>query len=159
MFGLPLMLIEHRSPASALPLLPPDVPHDAAIAALDHAVVLSGDPSASGAIYGDRLGLRLALDRDFEARKIRILFFRVGGVTVEVAGPLQVGDHAAAPDRFGGLAYRVPDVEATRERLTAAGFDVSPTRPGHKPGTRVCSLRSGTCGVPTLLLEAASTPG
>jgi catechol 2,3-dioxygenase-like lactoylglutathione lyase family enzyme len=129
------------------------------IAALDHAVVSSGDPTASGAIYGDTLGLRLALDRDFEARAIRILFFRVGGVTVEVAGPLQAGDHAAAPDRFGGLAYRVPDVEATRARLAAAGFDVSPTRPGHKPGTRVCSLRSGTCGVSTLLLEAASTTG
>jgi catechol 2,3-dioxygenase-like lactoylglutathione lyase family enzyme len=153
--GLPLMLIEHRSPTSALPLRAPDAPPDAAIAALDHAVVLSGDPTASGAIYGDTLGLRLALDRDFEARGIRILFFRVGGVTVEVAGALQAGDHAAAPDRFGGLAYRVPDVEAARARLAAAGFDVSPTRPGHKPGTHVCSLRGGTCGVPTLLLEAA----
>jgi catechol 2,3-dioxygenase-like lactoylglutathione lyase family enzyme len=146
------MVIQHRSPASALPLREPDVPEAAAIGALDHVVVVSDDPAASGEIYGGALGLRLALDRDFEARGLRILFFRLGGVTIEVAGPRE-SVNAAAGDRFGGIAYRVADVEAARARLAAAGFDVSPTRRGHKPGTRVCTLRSGTCGVPTLLIE------
>jgi hypothetical protein len=45
-----------------------------------------------------------------------------------------------------------------RARLVADGFDVSDTRPGHKPGTRVCSVRDGSCGVPTLLIEAATRP-
>jgi len=152
--GLPLLLIEHRSPEDALPLRSPDVTPTAAIAAFDHAVVLSGDLEAARALYGDALGLRLALDRRFEARRIRILFFRVGGVTVEVAGPLAGGD-ATAPDRFGGLAYRVPDVAAARQRLVAAEFDVSEVRAGHKPGTRVCTVKSGTCGVPTLLIQPA----
>jgi len=154
--GLPLLLIEHRSPADALPLRPPDAPPSAAIAAFDHVVVLSGDLTAARALYGDALGLRLALDRRFEARRIRILFFRVGGVTIEVAGPLAGGD-AAAPDRFGGLAYRVGDVAAAQQRLAAARFDVSEVRDGFKPGTRVCSVRDGTCGVPTLLIQPAPT--
>jgi catechol 2,3-dioxygenase-like lactoylglutathione lyase family enzyme len=153
--GLPLFVIQHRSPASALPLRAPEGPGEAAISALDHVVVMSRDPDASRAVYRDTLGLRLALDRSFEQRGLRILFFRVGGVTVEVAGPLAAGEDAAAVDSFGGLAYRVADVDAARERLAAAGFDVSPTRTGQKPGTRVCTVRSGTCGVPTLLLEAA----
>ena len=151
--GLPLLVIEHRSPVSALPLRGPEGSADAAIGAVDHVVVMSGDLAASRAVYGDSLELRLALDRGFEERGLQILFFRVGGVTVEVVGPLKAAAAAASDDRFGGLAYRVADVDAARARLAATGFDVSPTRHGYKPGTRVCSVRSGTCAVPTLLLE------
>ncbi len=156
--GLPLFAIQHRSPASSLPLQPPDGVANAAICALDHVVVISDDPAASRTIYAEVLGLRLALDRDFEQRGLRICFFRVGGVTIEVAGPCEAAAGAGAADRFGGIAYRVPDVDAARSRLVADGFDVSDTRPGHKPGTRVCSVRDGTCGVPTLLIEAATRP-
>jgi hypothetical protein len=35
----------------------------------------------------------------------------------------------------------------------AAGIDVSEVRIGRKPGTRVVSVRNGTCGIHTLLLE------
>ena len=112
--GLPLLVIEHRSPASALPLRGPEGPADAAIGALDHVVVVSGDLDASRAVYRDALELRLALDRGFEERGLRILFFRVGGVTVEVVGPLDAAATAAGADRFGGLAYRVADVDAAR---------------------------------------------
>jgi hypothetical protein len=35
----------------------------------------------------------------------------------------------------------------------ADGIDVSEVRTGRKPGTRVMSVRNGTCGVQTLLLE------
>lgn len=156
--GLPLFAIQHRSPASRLPHQPPDGGPDAAIHALDHVVVISDDPGASHAIYSGLLGLRLALDRDFEQRGIRICFFRVGGVTIEVAGPREAASDAGASDRFGGIAYRVRDLAAARRRLLADGFDVSSQRPGHKPGTRVCSVRDGPCGVPTLLIEAAKRP-
>jgi hypothetical protein len=47
----------------------------------------------------------------------------------------------------------VPDAEAARARLRAAGLDVSAVRAGRKPGTRVMSVRNGTCGIHTLLLE------
>jgi catechol 2,3-dioxygenase-like lactoylglutathione lyase family enzyme len=153
--GLLLFAIEHRTPAEALPLARLSADADAGVHALDHVVVASDDLEAAGRLYGDALGLRLALDRRFEARAIRILFFRVGGVTVEVAGPLAPPPAPAAADRFAGLAYRVADVGAARARLIAEAFDVSPVRAGAKPGTLVCSVRAGTASVPTLLVGPA----
>ena len=128
-------------------------------AALDHVVISTGDLDAARRLYGERLGLRLALDREFEKRGIQILFFRTGGLTVEVVGPLagaQKSEGGAAAfgadhDRFGGLAWEVADVPATRARLIEEGFDVSEERGGHKPGTRVCTVKSRAHGVPTLL--------
>jgi len=154
--GLLLFAIEHLTSADALPPAPATAPVEATVHALDHVVVASDDLEAARRFYGDALGLRLALDRRFEARGLRILFFRVGGVTVEVAGPLEPPATAAPADRFGGLACRVADVAAARARLVAAGWDVSPVRPGAKPGTQVCSVRAGTAGVPTLLIGPAA---
>ena len=37
-----------------------------------------------------------------------------------------------------------------------AGVDVSEVRTGRKPGTRVMTVRSGTCGVPTLLVQPSA---
>jgi catechol 2,3-dioxygenase-like lactoylglutathione lyase family enzyme len=153
--GLRLFAIEHLTPPGALPLGMPTVPAEATVHALDHVVVASDDLEAARRLYGEALGLRLALDRRFEARGLRILFFRVGGVTVEVAGPLAPPPEPAAADRFAGLAYRVADVAAARARLSAEGFDASPVRAGAKPGTLVCSVRGGTHSVPTLLIGPA----
>ena len=150
--GVVLFAIERRSPPDVLPLCEPRVAADAAVAALDHVVVIAADVDASRRLYAEQLGLRLALDRRFEERGVRILFFRVGGATVEVAGPLESKRDVDAPDRYGGLAWRVGDTEAARARLASAGFDVSEVRAGAKPGTRVCTVRSRTCGVPTLLI-------
>jgi hypothetical protein len=58
-----------------------------------------------------------------------------------------------AHDKLWGLSWRVADIDATRARLVSAGIDVSEARAGRKPGTRVASVRNGTCGIHTLLLE------
>ncbi len=113
---------------------------------------MSPDLESSHRLYGEVLGLRLALDRTFAARDTRILFFRVGGVTLEVAGSLKQAARADDSDRLWGLAYRVRDLEAEHARLLAAGFDVSEIRQGAKRGTRVCSVRRETHGVATLLI-------
>jgi catechol 2,3-dioxygenase-like lactoylglutathione lyase family enzyme len=159
--GLWLFAIEHLDAADSLALRELAAAPEAAVSALDHVVVASTDLEASRSLYGAGLGLRLALDRSFEARGLRMVFFRVGGVTVEVVGQLKrvPGEPGAAPepstrDRFGGLAWRVPDAQAARERLAAAGFDISEVRPGAKPGTRVCTVRRETWGVPTLLISS-----
>jgi hypothetical protein len=39
--------------------------------------------------------------------------------------------------------------------IRTAGFDVSELRDGRKPGTRVFTVRDGSCGVPTLMIEPA----
>lgn len=154
--GVVLFAIEHRSPAELLPRMPAQGDESAAITALDHAVVRSPDAEAARALYGDRLGLRLALDREFPQWGARLIFFRVGGVTVEIAAELGAAPAEDAGDRLWGLSWRVGDADAARARLVAAGFDVSEVRPGRRPGTRVLTVRDGTLGVPTLVLQAPS---
>ena len=80
-----------------LPLSPPLSDEESAISGLDHAVVRSADPEASKALYGEGLGLRCALDREFPKWGSRLIFFRVGGVTVEVAASLVEGGAGGEP--------------------------------------------------------------
>jgi len=151
--SVPLLAIEREG--EPLPPAPLRAEDEAAVSRLDHVVVLSPAPDAARALYGDALGLRLSLDREFPAFRSRLLFFRVGGATVEIGARLGEPARPDAPDRLWGLAWSVPDADAARARLWAAGVDVSPVRPGRKPGTRVCSVRSAPGGVPTLLVEPA----
>jgi len=127
----------------------------ASITAMDHVVVSTGDPERAAALYGARLGLDMALDRSHPDWG-RLMFFRCGDLVVEVTHrPAKPGDKPAdtAHDRLRGICWRVADIDATRARLAADGVDVSEVRTGRKPGTRVMTVRSGTCGVPTLLVQ------
>jgi predicted enzyme related to lactoylglutathione lyase len=149
--GVVVLVIEHRSPPQSLPLAAPAAAPPAAVSGVDHFVVMTPDGEAAKRVYGEGLGLRLALDRSFASRKVRLLFFRLAGITVEIAAPETPS--ASGGDRFWGISYRVSDVDAARERVAAAGFDVSEVRPGMKPGTRVCTVRRETHGVATLFIE------
>jgi catechol 2,3-dioxygenase-like lactoylglutathione lyase family enzyme len=125
----------------------------ASITAMDHVVIATADPERAAALYGARLGLDMALDRAHPDWG-RLMFFRCGDLIVEVVQ--RPGKDAAADtahDRLWGLSWRVADIDATRARLAAAGVDVSDVRNGRKPGTRVLTVRSHTCGIPTLLVE------
>jgi catechol 2,3-dioxygenase-like lactoylglutathione lyase family enzyme len=127
-------------------------PAAAEIAAIDHVVVRTADPARAVAHWRDRLGLRLALDQTFPERHLRLLFFRSGGITLEYAHALDQAP-AGGDDLVYGVSYRVGDVAAVRARLLGAGCDVSEIRPGMKPGSAVATVRSGTAGVPTLLIQ------
>ena len=124
----------------------------ASITALDHVVIATADPERAAALYGARLGLDMALDRSHPDWG-RLMFFRCGDLIVEVVQRPQDATVDQARDRLWGLSWRVADIDAARARLLAAGVDVSEVRAGRKPGTRVMSVRGGTCGVHTLLLE------
>jgi catechol 2,3-dioxygenase-like lactoylglutathione lyase family enzyme len=124
---------------------------DTPIVALDHVVVSTEDPERAAALYGARLGLDMALDRSHQEWG-QLMFFRCGDLIVEVVKrPVAGADQSR--DKLWGLSWRVADIEATRARLVAAGINVSEVRAGRKPGTRVLSVRDGTCGIHTLLLE------
>jgi len=131
----------------------PDVPPPPDDVAIDHIVVQTTDADRAIDLWRDRMGLRLALDRPFPERGLRLVFFRSGGITLELAAAYPAPAVAEGPDRFHGVSYRVSDLEARRERLLGAGLDVSAIRPGMRPGTSVATVRSGTAGVPTLLLQ------
>lgn len=145
MFFLELAEQRPRSaPASAAPIL-----------GLDHVVVVTQDPERAAALYGARLGLDMALDRSHQDWG-HLMFFRCGDLIVEVVRRTGAGVDQAQDklhDKLWGLGWRVADIDATRARLVAAGIDVSEVRNGRKPGTRVMTVRSGTCGIQTLLLE------
>jgi catechol 2,3-dioxygenase-like lactoylglutathione lyase family enzyme len=136
-------------------------PHSAAtaeapITAMDHVVISTGDPERAAALYGARLGLDMALDRSHPDWG-RLMFFRCGDLIVEIVHrPGAAID--PAQDKLYGMSWRVDNAEATRARLLSAGIDVSDVRTGRKPGTRVQTVRNGTCGIPTLLVERTSKP-
>jgi catechol 2,3-dioxygenase-like lactoylglutathione lyase family enzyme len=145
--GLSLLVVE-RPDAAALrggERAPDDCAH-----ALDHVVIRTAEPSAAIALYGEQLGIRLALDRELAGT--RMLFFRIGGVTIEI-----VQDRARQErDALWGFAFRARDLNAAHARLAAAGFALGELRAGRKPGTQVCTVKDGTSNVPTLLLSDAS---
>jgi catechol 2,3-dioxygenase-like lactoylglutathione lyase family enzyme len=133
-------------------LPPPDAPPVDVPEGIDHVVVRTPDADRAITLWRDRLGLRLALDRGFPGRDLRLLFFRSGGVTLEFASPLPPPAERSGPDRLWGVSYRVADLAACRGRLLAAGVAVSEERKGQKPGTVVATVSSHTAGVPTLLV-------
>jgi catechol 2,3-dioxygenase-like lactoylglutathione lyase family enzyme len=136
------------------------------ITALDHIVVSTSDPERAAALYGARLGLDMALDRAHPDWG-RLMFFRCGDLIVEVThrpgketdtsqDKFQDKFQDKLQDKLRGLCWRATDIDATHARLVQAGVDVSEVRTGRKPGTRVMTVRNGTCGVPTLLVQAAA---
>jgi catechol 2,3-dioxygenase-like lactoylglutathione lyase family enzyme len=127
----------------------------AAISGLDHIVVHTPNPDRALGLYGAKFGLDLRLDRANAQWGVRQLFFRCGGTVFEVGASLTAPvtpESLDAPDRFGGLAWRVSDPDAARARIAAAGFDVSEVRAGRKPGTKVFTVRDAPGGAPTLML-------
>lgn len=153
--GVRLLFIEHTSPPDALPPAAPAAPDGAYVRRMDHAVVLSPDMESARRLWGTVIGARLALDRTFPERDRRILFFRLGDITVEISGGAeQTEEGMHKPDRLWGIAWGVDDLRATVERLRAAGIDVSDARRGIKPGTLVATVKGEhTHGVSTLLIE------
>lgn len=145
--GIRMFFLQRNTPLPASPEIaaaPVDV--------LDHLVVATPDPDRTAALYGARLGLDMKLDRTIDALGTRFLFFRVGGLVFEVIHRLKDG-RGDGPDKVFGVSWRVADIAATQARLKQAGFEVSELREGRKPGTRVFTVRTGTFGVPTIVIQ------
>ncbi len=155
--GARIFFIQHKSPPDALPVaaIVDGVGDGAFVKRMDHAVVLSADMEASRRVWGDAIGARLALDRTFPERNTRILFFRLGDITVEISGgAAQSKEGVGKPDRVWGIAWGVDSIDATCARLAAAGIETSGPRPGIKPGTMIATAKGPqTHGVATLLIE------
>ena len=149
MAGVKTFLLQ---PDAALPVAQAD---KGAATSLDHLVINTPNPERAVATYGARLGLRFALDRTAEQWKTRFLFFRLGGLTLEVIHRLGEDHDARGNDTIWGLTWETDDLNLARERIIAAGLDVSEIRTGRKPGSEVFTVRNGTQGVPTLFIAHA----
>lgn len=120
---------------------------------LDHVVVNTNDPEGFKSLFGDTFGIRLALDQTVEKWGGRMLFFRLNHTTIEVIGKPNEDDPA---DKLWGLAWSVEDLKATHQRLVKEGIEISEVKAGRKENTLVCTVKSDTCNVPTLLIEHLS---
>ena len=119
---------------------------------VDHVVLQTRSAEDCIALYRDRLGIRLALDREVPDWGGRMLFFRTGKMTLEVIANADTGP---TMPRFWGVAFQCGDIEAEHARLASAGVALSEIRKGRKPGTRVATVKSHCLGLPTLLIEPA----
>lgn len=145
--GVRLFFIQRETP---MPKPAPAAPDHAEL--LDSLVISTPDPDRAAALYSARLGIPMALDRTIEALGTRFIFLRGGDFVVEIIHSLKQGK-GGGPDKVWGLSWRVGDIDAAHARLQKAGLDLSIIREGRKPGTRVFTIKSGTCNVPTLMIE------
>lgn len=127
----------------------------ATVRRMDLVVVATDEPERAMALYGARLGLELIFDRTDVRSKSRLMQFACGDMLIEIVHrPAE--NEARKADRLWGIAWSVDDADAARERLLRAGRNVSDVKTGAKPGTRVFTLRDGTCNVPTLFVQHLS---
>ena len=119
---------------------------------VDHLVLRTADADACINLFATSLGIRLALDKTVPEWGGRMLFFRVGKLTLEV---IEAGPDTAGQDRFWGIAFQCPDIERSAGQMMQRGVAVSAIRDGRKPGTRVASIKSSCLDIPTLLIEQA----
>ena len=152
--GLTLLVVQNYAKRGERNLAPlrEGVSEGEAISALDHVVVMTSDAEACKKLFGDQLGIRLALDHTKPEWGVRQLFFRLGGVTIEVVQSL---DETKAPkkDFLWGTAWKTKDINAVRARMIAEGAEVSEVRKGRARGTHVATIRPPTGGIPTLLIS------
>jgi catechol 2,3-dioxygenase-like lactoylglutathione lyase family enzyme len=130
--------------------------HDGAISGLDHLVINTPNPDRAAALFGARLGLRLALDLSSAERDMRLMSFSVGAASIELSHkPSSI--NLLGSDKLWGVTWQVNDIEATHRRLVAAGLNVSEVRPGLRKATWVFTVRNETLNVPTLMLANQKT--
>jgi len=144
--GIFSFCIEHEA-GSVLPEATPLARGE--IAGVDHVVVKTQSAEAAKTFYGEQLGIRLALEQDVPEWGGTQLFFRASSMSIEVIA----SEKASEQDELWGLALKTDDIEATHTRLSEQGVEISDIRDGRKAGTRVCTAKSHTLGVPTLLIE------
>ena len=145
--GLFVFIIQHLT--GALPGVKKD---NSQIDRLDHVVVNTNDIHGFIDLYKDILGIRLSLDQFVEKWGGRMLFFRLNKTTIEVIGKDNQDDEDPE-DSLWGLAWTVKDLDKAHKRLTSEGIEVTPIKKGRKPGTLVCTVKSHTRNVPTLLIQ------
>ena len=124
----------------------------ASITAMDHVVIGTADPERAAALYGARLGLDMALDRSHPDWG-RLMFFRCGDLIVEVAHrPGKDARHRARTSSAacaGGSPISMRRGRGLSKRVSMCRR----CAPAASRGRGCMTVRNGTCGVPTLLVE------
>ncbi len=142
--GVPTARSEAATPAPA--------EHANGVTAIDHVVLMSPDLDRTVTSLATA-GVTPRRERDAElgGRPIRQIFFRFGGLIVEVVGsPEATGE---GPSTLWGLTYVVSDLDATASFF---GGHTTPVKDAVQPGRRITTLRHRDFGmsVATAMMSA-----
>jgi len=119
---------------------------------IDHIGIAVTDLKAASEAFATVLGMQPGEPQEVPEQKVRVVFFDVGGVHVELLEPTSPDSTIAAflEKRGQGLhhvAYRVNDIEGEITRLTDAGLrmiDATPRCGAH--GTKIAFLHPKSSG-------------
>ena len=127
---------------------------------VDHIGIAVESLAAAKKLYGEVLGLRLLFEEEVPTERVRVAAYDGGGVRIELLestspdGP--IGRHLAS--RGPGVhhvCYQTDDVQASVDRLAAAGVRMIDTAP--RPGAGGCRVAfvhpKGAMGVLTELSQ------
>jgi hypothetical protein len=124
------------------------------VTGVDHVVIFSDDLAGALALWSGTFGIPERWRTALADRGTVNVGLRIGGVTLEVVGPLD-GATGTRGERTWGLAYDVDDVDAAVARIRATSVSVGDPRTGIAPRTRVATVKWPD-GIPTLLIEHQS---
>lgn len=104
---------------------------------IDHVGIAVKDLEKAMKIYTDSMGLKLLQVEVLEKAKVRIAFFSVGGVLVELLAPMSeeagIAKHIAQKgEGLHHIAYRVKDIDNVLKNLKERGVKLTDekSRPG-----------------------------
>ena len=122
---------------------------DDTISKFNQIIIYTPDMEYLRNLFTEKLGIRLALDKvfNFGEKDIRMMFFRIGGVTLEV-----IENPDSESLSYGGVGWHSENISKCHKRLIDSNFELSEIRKGRKPGTVVATIRNAPLKMPTIII-------
>ena len=122
---------------------------DDTISKFNQIIIYTPDVEYLRNLFTEKLGIRLALDKvfNFGEKDIRMMFFRIGGVTLEV-----IENPDSESLSYGGVGWHSENISKCHKRLIDSNFELSEIRKGRKPGTVVATVRNAPLKMPTIII-------
>ena len=122
---------------------------DDTISKFNQIIIYTPDVEYLRNLFTEKLGIRLALDKifNFGEKDIRMMFFRIGSVTLEV-----IENPDSKSLSYGGVGWHSENIYKCHKRLIDSNFELSEIRKGRKPGTVVATIRNAPLKMPTIII-------
>ena len=118
------------------------------VSKVNQLVIQTKSPDSIKDIFEGMLNIRLALDKTFKEWAGRMLFFRLGGVTLEVIEGQDINKNS----KYFGIGWHADNYNKCYDSLLKNGFRLSEIRIGRKEGTLVSTLKDPILNIPTILI-------
>ena len=118
------------------------------VSKVNQLVIQTEAPDSIKDIFEGKLNIRLALDKTFKEWAGRMLFFRLGGITLEVIEGKDIKQNS----KYFGIGWHADNYNKCYNALLNNGFSLSEIRKGRKEGTLVSTLKEPILNIPTILI-------